>query len=42
MQGQAHEYFESLQAKYGGDLENMLQLTRLSIEKNKVKVEKRE
>jgi hypothetical protein len=31
-----------MQNKHGGDLENMLELTRRSIEKNKVRVEMRE
>ena len=42
LQGEAQEYFENLQDKYGGNLENMLELTRMSIEKSKVNVEKRE
>lgn len=42
LKGEAQEYFEDLQKKHGGNLENMLELTRMSIEKSKVNVEKRE
>ncbi len=42
LQGEAQDYFENLQSKYGGNLENMLELTRMSIERNKVNVEKHE
>jgi len=38
----SYQFFEALEKKHGGDIENFLGSTRNMIEKGKVKIEKRE
>ena len=42
MKKEAQDFFEKMQEKYGGDLENMLESTRQSIQNGKVNVDVRE